>query len=213
MIKHIVCFKLKNDSIELRNKTRDILLSMKGRVPMLLDLEVGIDFLSSQRSYDIILETYFNNKEDLEKYQNDPYHCEVVKTHMHANTTASIAVDYEIESFKYEIDNHKIGVDFWNSKRELFEAFYKEFYEFILNHNGKEDLEKHKIFSKEDFYAYADWYADNQDSCYAMGFSFHKYYLTPQERGKIENQPESTFIGYCFKNNKFIDFLDRKSVV
>ena len=72
MIKHIVCFKLKNDSIELRNKTRDILLSMKGRVPMLLDLEVGIDFLSSQRSYDIILETYFNNKEDLEKYQNDP---------------------------------------------------------------------------------------------------------------------------------------------
>lgn len=44
MIKHIVCFKLKNDSIELRNKTRDILLSMKGRVPMLLDLEVGIDF-------------------------------------------------------------------------------------------------------------------------------------------------------------------------
>ena len=48
---------------------------------------------------------------------------------MHANTTASIAVDYEIESFKYEIDNHKIGVDFWNSKRELFEAFYKEFYD------------------------------------------------------------------------------------
>ena len=41
-----------------------------------------------------------------------------------------------------------------------------------------------------------------------MGFSFHKYYLTPQERGKIENQPESTFIGYCFKNNKFIDFLN-----
>lgn len=41
-----------------------------------------------------------------------------------------------------------------------------------------------------------------------MGFSFHKYYLTPQEKGTIENQPESTFIGYCFKNNKFIDFLN-----
>ena len=86
MIKHVVCFKLKNDSIELRKKTKDILLSMQGRVPMLLDLKVGVDFLSSTRSYDIILETYFNNKEDLENYQNDSYHCEVVKTHMHANT-------------------------------------------------------------------------------------------------------------------------------
>ncbi len=71
MIKHVVCFKLKNDSIELRKKTKDILLSMQGRVPMLLDLKVGVDFLSSTRSYDIILETYFNNKEDLENYQNE----------------------------------------------------------------------------------------------------------------------------------------------
>ena len=51
MIKHVVCFKLKNDSIELRKKTKDILLSMQGRVPMLLDLKVGVDFLSSTRSY------------------------------------------------------------------------------------------------------------------------------------------------------------------
>ena len=82
MIKHIVCFKLKNDSIELRNKTKEILLSMRGKVPMLVDMNVGIDFLGSPRSYDIILETYFNSKEDLDKYQNNPYHCEIVKTNL-----------------------------------------------------------------------------------------------------------------------------------
>lgn len=59
MIKHVVCFKLKNDSIELRKKTKDILLSMQGRVPMLLDLKVGVDFLSSTRSYDIIFRNVF----------------------------------------------------------------------------------------------------------------------------------------------------------
>lgn len=48
MIKHVVCFKLKNDSIELRKKTKDILLSMQGRVPMLLDLKVGVDFYLQQ---------------------------------------------------------------------------------------------------------------------------------------------------------------------
>lgn len=46
---------------------------------------------------------------------------------MHANTTSSIAVDYEIEPFKYEIDSHKIGVDFWNSKKNYLKLFMESF--------------------------------------------------------------------------------------
>ena len=57
MIKHIVCFKLKDNSLENCQKTYDILMSMKGKVEMLKDIQVGIDFLHSERSYDIILET------------------------------------------------------------------------------------------------------------------------------------------------------------
>lgn len=57
MIKHIVCFKLKDNSLENCQKARDILMSMKGRVDTLIDIQVGIDFLHSERSYDIILET------------------------------------------------------------------------------------------------------------------------------------------------------------
>ena len=30
------------------------------------------------------------------------------------------------------IKDHQIGVDFWNSKRELFEKFYGAFYQFIF---------------------------------------------------------------------------------
>lgn len=96
MIKHIVCFKLADNSIENCIVARDILLSMKEKVPMLVKIEVGIDFLHSERSYDIILETYFHSKEELEAYQNDPYHCSVVKKHMHSHAIASIAIDYEI---------------------------------------------------------------------------------------------------------------------
>ncbi len=208
MIKHIVCFKLANPNEELCNKTKEILLSMKGNVPMLLDVNVGIDFLHSQRSFDIILETYFNSKEDLDSYQVDPYHCSVVKTHMHAISEKSIAIDYVIDDFKYEIKDHQVGIDFWSSKKALFEEFFGKFYEFILNHNGKTDLESHNIYNKEDFYKYADWNADGQDSCYAMGFSFHKYYLTPVEGDTLANQPDTTFIGYCYKNNLFKDFLE-----
>lgn len=94
MIKHIVCFKLKDNSKENCEKTRDILLSMEGNVPMLRGIEVGVDFLHSERSYDIILQVLLDSPEALEEYQNDPYHCGVVKKHMHAVREASVAVDY-----------------------------------------------------------------------------------------------------------------------
>lgn len=96
MIKHIVCFKLKDNSKENCAKTAEILMSMKDNVPMLTDIEVGVDFLHSQRSYDIILQVTLENREMLEKYQNDEYHCSVVKKHMHAVQECSVAIDYDI---------------------------------------------------------------------------------------------------------------------
>ena len=97
MITHIVCFKLKNNSLEECEKAREVLLSMRGKVPQLRGIEVGVDFLHSERSYDIILETLLDDEAALESYQNDPYHCSVVKKHMHAVRESSIAVDYYAE--------------------------------------------------------------------------------------------------------------------
>lgn len=108
---------------------------------------------------------------------------------------------------KYEFVNHKLNVDFWESKRALFEAFYGEFYEFIKRNGGKKDLEDNNIHSKEDFYAFADFYAGGKKDCYAMGFAFHKYFLEARMNGSYETEPETSFIGYCLKNHLFEDFL------
>jgi len=97
MIKHIVCFKLKDNSLESCQKAYDILMSMNGKVDLLQDIHVGIDFLHSPRSYDIILETLFLTKEDLDAYQDDPYHCDIVKSYMHQVQMSSIAIDYVID--------------------------------------------------------------------------------------------------------------------
>lgn len=208
MIKHIVCFKLDDNSPAFCQETKDLLMSMASKVPMLLDIKVGIDFLHSNRSYDIILETYFKNQADLDLYQNDPYHCSVVKTHMHKHATSSIAVDYEIPDFTYEVLDHQMGVDLWPSKNALFKAFFGEFYEFIKSHNGQSDLDLHNIKNKEDFYQLADWNAEGKDSCYAMGFAFHKYYLTDMEAGTLDLQDENSFIGYLHHHQKFTNFLN-----
>ena len=94
MIKHIVCFKLKEG--ESPEKAKEVLLSMKGNVPMLIDIEVGVDKLHSPRSYDVYLAVVLESMEKLSEYQVDEYHCNVVKKHMHAVTMSSVAIDFEI---------------------------------------------------------------------------------------------------------------------
>ena len=96
MIKHTVCFKLNDNSEEMLNKTAEVLRSMQGNVPMLKGIEVGKDFLGSPRSYDIILTVTLDDANALEAYQQDDYHCNVVKKYMHSVIQSSIAVDYEI---------------------------------------------------------------------------------------------------------------------
>lgn len=109
---------------------------------------------------------------------------------------------------KLLFQNHEFNKDIWKNKRELFEAYFGDFYEFILNNNGKDDLKKYNINSKQDFYDFADWYAGGMENCYAIGFAFHDYYLTVEEGGKLEDQPTTTFIGYCYQNGKYLDFIN-----
>ncbi len=96
MIKHIVCFKLKNNSREECEKAAEILRSMEGNVPQLRGIEVGVDFLHSERSYDVVLSVLLDDPKALADYQSDPYHVSVVKTHMHAVRESSVAIDYYI---------------------------------------------------------------------------------------------------------------------
>lgn len=94
MLKHIVMFKLKDYSEELLNETKEVLLSMQGKVPTLRGIEVGADILKSARSYDIVLMVLVDDISALDAYQQDPYHISIVKKHIHSVTSSSVAIDY-----------------------------------------------------------------------------------------------------------------------
>ncbi len=96
MITHIVFFKLKYRSQQNVGKARDVLLGMKGKIPQLRHLEVGVDVLHSQRSFDIALVTKFDSLEELEMYQKHPVHVEVAN-YMTSVRKVAVAVDYELE--------------------------------------------------------------------------------------------------------------------
>ena len=95
MISHIVLFKLTDPTVENLTATRNKLLSMDGKIDLLRHLEVGVDVVRSERSYDIALTTRFDSLEDLQAYQIHPYHAGEVIPHMKAVCSAIVAVDYE----------------------------------------------------------------------------------------------------------------------
>jgi len=95
MITHIVLFKLSDPRPETIAATRDLLVSMDGTVPQLRHLEVGVDLIRSERSFDIALVSRFDSLDELNAYQVDPYHAGTILPHMRSVCSAIVAVDYE----------------------------------------------------------------------------------------------------------------------
>ena len=96
MIKHVVCFKLKDNSVDAVEKATNVLYGMVTKIPNIWGIEIGQDELHSERSYDIVLQVVVEDMKALDAYQNDPYHVNVVKKYMNEHAVSTITVDYEV---------------------------------------------------------------------------------------------------------------------
>jgi len=79
MIKHIVMWKFKDevaeaDKLEMKRQ----LMALKGAIPALTEIEVGLDLSCKEASMDMVLHTEFHNLEDLKIYAAHPAHLKVV---------------------------------------------------------------------------------------------------------------------------------------
>ena len=92
MVKHIVMWKLANkaDAAELKAQ----LEALAGQIPGLLNIEVGIDFLASEQSADLVLCCELESRAALDAYQSHPAHQAVVPLVKAAAISRSV-VDYE----------------------------------------------------------------------------------------------------------------------
>jgi hypothetical protein len=95
MITHIVFFKLGEPSTENIAEIRNLLLSMSSKIPEIRHLEVGVDMIRTERSYDLALVTRFDSLANLKAYQVHPYHAGEVVPHVKSVCSSVIAVDYE----------------------------------------------------------------------------------------------------------------------
>mgnify|MGYP002630293366 CR=1 FL=1 len=95
MVKHIVMFKLTEKSTENMNRAIHSLNSLNGKIETLKFIEIGTDFMESERSYDIVLTTHFEDREGLNIYATHKNHLPVVQV-MRSLCSSSIVVDYEM---------------------------------------------------------------------------------------------------------------------
>jgi hypothetical protein len=83
MIRHIVLFKIKDFSSESeRNDAMQNVLttfrSLIGQIPQIRQFRVEPDCVHGQSSYDIVIDSVFDNPDDLKAYQAHPAHQDAV---------------------------------------------------------------------------------------------------------------------------------------
>lgn len=99
MVKHIVMWKL-NDSAhgatkrENALKIKQMLESLKDKIPGIIKIEVGIDFSKTDSSADIVLYSEFSNRDALNAYQEHPEHKAVIPFVTEARSERRV-VDYD----------------------------------------------------------------------------------------------------------------------
>lgn len=99
MIRHIVMWKVLGDTREAKAgnvaRLRDSFHSLRGRVPGLLHLEIGVDMSGVDYACDVVLFSEFDSQAALDAYAHHPEHLRV-KREVGDLRTERHQVDYPI---------------------------------------------------------------------------------------------------------------------
>ena len=100
MVKHIVFWKLKPEAhgqpaTENARAIKEKLEALRGRIPGMLKIEVGLDFSRSDSSCDLALYSEFESRAALDAYQAHPEH-EAVMPFIAESRSERRVVDYEV---------------------------------------------------------------------------------------------------------------------
>jgi hypothetical protein len=81
MIRHIVMWRVRGETVEERSAGRELVKqrfeSLRGRIPGMTALEVGVDISAVDYACDVVLVTDFESQEALDAYAVHPEHLRV----------------------------------------------------------------------------------------------------------------------------------------
>lgn len=94
MLRHIVMYKLKEPTEANKKALVEMFKSMRGNIDELQGVEAGSDILGTERSFDVVLVTTFDDIDDYYAYQESEYHVNVMKKYVYSVIEKAVAVDY-----------------------------------------------------------------------------------------------------------------------
>ena len=100
MVKHLVLWRLKPEAhgqtaAENARAIKGKLEGLRGRIPGMLKIEVGLDFSRTDNSCDLALYSEFESRAALDAYQSHPEHKAVMPFILEARAERRL-VDYEV---------------------------------------------------------------------------------------------------------------------
>ncbi len=111
----------------------------------------------------------------------------------------NIKIDYIIPDFIY------------NNLDDLHDSFFTELYNYIINENPKKNavyLAALNINSVNDALNITRLWDNTKVGLTIVGYAFAQFYIDREVGGSFDSQKnKKSFVGYCIKNDKFVDFL------
>lgn len=137
-------------------------------------------------------------------YDNPECSGEAITTIPQGNTDSKT---YYAKWHDYALLEYHLETLTYNSKQELFTAFFSCYYDFIIEQGGNGSLNYNGIYSLNDFLNLASDFNAGRGQMRAIGDIAATWFLQKDIGGTIENQPTTKFIGYCYQNGLFKDFI------
>ena len=114
MIKHIVMWNVQGSTAEERRhnieRLRDAFEGLRGQVPGLLHLEIGVDVSRISYACDVVLYSEFDTHASLKAYATHPAHLNVREA-LEGLRIARHQVDYEVAPTKIPEARHAAGLE------------------------------------------------------------------------------------------------------
>ncbi len=94
MLKHVVMFRMKDESKDKCNELRELFLSMKNEIPQIIKVTSDLNIRPGVRAYDVQLEVFTKDLEELEVYVAHPYHAGTVGNYLKKHVADIVVADF-----------------------------------------------------------------------------------------------------------------------
>lgn len=131
----------------------------------------------------------------------------LLKTASKLETLYQNVLNIETQQVTYYYNTSKTN-NVYESKQQLFTAFFSDFYYYIAAYHGLDHLKKNKLNNVDEFVSLAcNFNGAGASNLYGIGNIAGRYMLEKDINGILANQTENGYFGFCYLNNLYQDVL------